>query len=152
MFLRSHVKCMEGNFCSLFAVQIVIWAIKTGISRGCFVFWEGFKITPILQVIQEENSVLFSARTEDYLSFTKWYCTLKVLGPFIPGRLDFHIQSILLRFCSKCSTFLILKRNSMWIPNKIFAFALIFSCYSYLLKFYKYMLKVFIFNINIWKA
>lgn len=66
----------------------------------------------ILQVIQEENSAIFCYNRR-LSQFNEVVLTLKVLGCFIPGRLDFHIQSILLRFCSKCSTFLILKYNSI---------------------------------------
>lgn len=74
----------------------------------------------------------------------KQYYTLKIFGCFNPGRLDFHIDSILLRFCNEYTTFLLLKSNSIWILNEIFGFALIRSCYIYLLWFSKYTVKVFI--------
>lgn len=131
MFLRSHMKCMEGKFCSLFAVlSNPNWNFQRMfcLLRG---FWNDLHFT---SYTRGKLYAIFCYNRR-LSQFNEVVLTLKVLGCFIPGRLDFHIQSILLRFCSKCSTFLILKYNSIWISNKTFAFALIFSCYSYLLKF-----------------
>lgn len=47
-----------------------------------------FKITHILQVIKEENSTLFSARTEDYLRY-EVILYLEGLGVFHPRQVWF---------------------------------------------------------------